>query len=125
MSDSAAPAATGLRGEAASLPAEAPPRLFGGGEVPTREQLLAAPVRWPRPANLATPLQALTGIGPKLAAAAREAGIETLGNLMLRVPHGYRDRAELRQLAELRIGEEATVQVEVGSARLRPTRRRG
>ena len=30
-----------------------------------------APLRWPRPASLAAPLQSLAGIGPKLAAAAR------------------------------------------------------
>jgi ATP-dependent DNA helicase RecG len=125
MSDSTAPAATEPAGAARAHSTEGPPRAFGGAEVQSREQLLAAPLRWPRPGNLEAPLQALAGIGPKLAAAARDAGIDTLGDLLLRVPHGYRDRAELRQLAELRIGEEATVEVEVRSARLRPTRRRG
>ena len=45
--------------------------------------------------------------------------------MLLHVPHSYRDRAEPRKLAELRIGEEATVEVDVRSARVRPTRRRG
>jgi ATP-dependent DNA helicase RecG len=103
---------------------EAPARIGDGG-APDREELRAAPLRWPRPSRLTTPVQTLPGIGPKLAAAAAQAGIETLGDLLLRVPHSYRDRAELRPLSELRIGEEATVLVEVRSARLRPTRRRG
>ncbi|MGH2982010.1 MAG: ATP-dependent DNA helicase RecG [Solirubrobacterales bacterium] len=102
-----------------------PPRAFGNGAAQSFEALLAAPVRRPRPSLLGAQLQALAGIGPKLAAAAADAGIETLGDLLLRVPHSYRDRAEPSELAELRIGEEATVLVEVRSARLRPTRRRG
>ncbi|MEK6252105.1 MAG: ATP-dependent DNA helicase RecG [Actinomycetota bacterium] len=125
MSESAAQAATQPRGETKSPAAEEPPRAFGSGEATSREQLLAAPLRWPRPASLAASLQTLAGIGPKLSVAAGEAGVETLGDLLLRVPHGYRDRTELRQLDDLKIGEEATVQVEVRSARLRPTRRRG
>jgi ATP-dependent DNA helicase RecG len=125
MSEPAASVATEPRA-ARPGPAEgAPPAAFGSGDSTTRDSLLAAPVHWPRPANLQVSLQSLAGIGPKLAEAARDAGILTLGDLLLRVPHGYRDRAELGRLAELRIGEEATVQVEVRSARLRPTRRRG
>jgi ATP-dependent DNA helicase RecG len=81
-------------------------------------------VRWPRPATLRAPLSSLAGAGPKLSRAAEEAGIETLGDMLLHLPHGYRDRAELRELGKLRIGEEATVLAEVRSARLRPTRRR-
>jgi ATP-dependent DNA helicase RecG len=123
MSDSAA-ATTAPEPTRAPRLGEPPPRI-GDGEAPDREELLAAPLRWPRPARLTTPLRALPGVGPKLAAVAAHAGIETLGDLLLRVPHSYRDRAELRPLSELRIGEEATVLVEVRSARLRPTRRRG
>ena len=40
------------------------------------------------------------------------------------MPHGHRDRAGVREVADLRIGEEATVMVSVRSARVRPTRRR-
>ncbi len=101
------------------------PRAFGSGERPSREDLLGAPLRRPRPSALAAPLESLAGVGPKTAAAAREAGIETLGDLLRRAPHTYRDRAALGQLADLKIGEESTVEVEVRSARVRPTRRRG
>ncbi|MET0729725.1 MAG: ATP-dependent DNA helicase RecG, partial [Solirubrobacterales bacterium] len=88
-------------------------------------ELLAAPVRsWPRPSRLAAPLTSLKGAGPKLAAAAAEIGIESVGDLLWHLPHGYRDRADVREIAELRIGEQATVLAEVRSARLRPTRRR-
>src|SRR5205823_9382969 len=67
----------------------------------------------------------LKGAGPKLAAAAGDMGLGSVGDVLLHVPHSYRDRSELRKLAELRIGEEATVEVGVRSARVRPTRRRG
>ncbi len=71
------------------------------------------------------PITALRGAGPRLAAAAAELGIETVGDALLHVPHSHRDRAEPRQLSNLRIGEQATVEVEVRSACLRRTRRRG
>jgi ATP-dependent DNA helicase RecG len=113
--------------EQAAQPArdEAAPRGFGSGERMSRKELLAAPLHGMRPAALAAPLESLSGIGPKTAAAAREAGIETLGDLLRRAPHAYRDRAALGRLADLKIGEESTVEVEVRSARARPTRKRG
>ncbi len=108
-----------------SQPADGPPRAFGSGAAQTREALLAAPLHGSRPSGLRAPLQSLAGVGPKLAAIAAEAGIESLADLLWRVPHGYRDGGDLRQLAELKFGEEATVLVEVRSAKVRPTRRRG
>ncbi len=104
---------------------ETPPRSLGAGGAQERARLLAAPLRGlPRPSRLQAPLRSLSGVGPRLAEAAAELGIETLGDLLLHVPHGYRDRADVRLLGELRTGEEATVRVEVRSARIRPTRRR-
>ena len=48
----------------------------------------------------------------ELAAAAAEIGIETLGDLLWHLPHGHRDRAGVARVADLRIGEQATVMVE-------------
>ncbi|HET8976331.1 MAG TPA: OB-fold nucleic acid binding domain-containing protein, partial [Solirubrobacterales bacterium] len=68
----------------------------------------------------------MRGAGPKLAEAAAELGIESLGDLLRHIPHSYRDRASPVRLGDLRLGEEATVEVEVrGRVRARPTRRRG
>jgi ATP-dependent DNA helicase RecG len=101
------------------------PRAVGDGEPLSRELLLAAPLRsLPRPATLDAPITELRGAGPKLAAAAGEMGIADLGDLLRHLPHGYRDRAQPIGLAELKLGEEATVEVEVDRAKVRPTRRR-
>jgi len=101
------------------------PRALGGGEPLDRERLRRPALRSaPRPSRLEAPLTSLRGVGPKLAAAAAELGIETVGDLLRHPPHGYRDRAEVREVAELRIGERATVLVRVRSARVRPTRNR-
>jgi ATP-dependent DNA helicase RecG len=107
-------------------PAEArPPRAVGSGAEELREALVDAPLRTrPRPSRLAAPLTSLRGAGPKLAAAAARLGIETIGDLLWHVPFDYLDRSTLLPLADLRLGEEATVSVEVRSARVRPTRRR-
>jgi ATP-dependent DNA helicase RecG len=100
-------------------------RALGSGDPLERETLRGAPLATgPRPSQLAAPLTSLRGAGPKLAAAAAEIGIETVGDVLWHVPHGYRNRADVREVAELRIGEQATVLVEVRSVRVRPTRRR-
>jgi ATP-dependent DNA helicase RecG len=101
------------------------PRALGSGEPLNRGRLLDAQLKTlPRPSILDAPITKLRGAGPKLAAAAEEMGIASLGDLLRHLPHGYRDRAEPVRLADLRLGEEATVEVEVTSAKLRPTRRR-
>ena len=101
------------------------PPALGSGEPLDAGRLRRAPLRTrPRPSLLAAPLTALRGAGPKLAAAAAELGIETVGDLLLWVPRGYREPAPVREVAELRVGERATVMVEVRAARVRPTRQR-
>ncbi len=102
------------------------PGAFATGDAQDREALRAATLRSaPRPSLLAARIQSLRGAGPKLSAAAEEMGLASVGDVLLHVPHSYRDRASPRKLADLRIGEQATVEVEVRSARVRPTRRRG
>jgi ATP-dependent DNA helicase RecG len=86
--------------------------------------LLDAPVRWPRPSVLDVSLEALEGIGSKLAAAAAEAGISTVGDLLLRFPHTHRDRTVV-PVDSLESGKQATVRVEVLADASRPFRRRG
>jgi ATP-dependent DNA helicase RecG len=104
----------------------AAPAAFATTERQDRERLASAPLRSaPRPSLLRASVTTLRGAGPRLAAAAGELGIETVGELLLHVPHSYRDRSAPRPLSELRIGEQATVEVEVRSSRLRRTRRRG
>jgi ATP-dependent DNA helicase RecG len=102
-----------------------PPRALATGERQGRSVLAAAPLRSrPRPSRLAAGIATLRGAGPRLVEAAQEIGIGSLGDLLWHVPHGYRDRTALSEIAELRIGQEATVLAEVRSARVRPTRRR-
>src|SRR3954451_13766776 len=104
----------------------APPLSFSDASPQGRDALREVPLRSaPRPSLLAARIDSLRGADPKLAAAAGEMGLDTVGDVLLHVPHSYRDRAAPRKLGELRIGEEATVEVDVRSARVRPTRRRG
>jgi ATP-dependent DNA helicase RecG len=97
-------------------------RGFAGEGEPTRAELRAAPVHWPRPSALETGLEALDGVGPKLAEAARAAGIATVGDLLYRFPHSHRDR-QIRLLEALGPGETGTVLVEVMGNPPRPFRR--
>ena len=99
-------------------------RAFGGASELTPAQLREAPIHWPRPSALEVSLGSLRGVGPKLADAAREAGITTVGDLLLRFPHSHRDRTVV-PVAELEPGGQGTVEVEVLGNAPRPFRRRG
>jgi ATP-dependent DNA helicase RecG len=95
-------------------------RAFAAADDLTRDELLAAPVRWPRPeawdAELDVP-------GTKKAQAAAELlGLTTFGALLEHLP---RARQTARTVAALVQGETASVVVEVRSIRSRPVRRRG
>ena len=100
-------------------------RALGSPEALALGDLRRAPLRSrPQPSRLDAPITALRGAGPRLSAAAAELHLSTLGDLLLHVPHRYLDRSEIRELAGLRTGEQATVEVEVRSVRVRPTRKR-
>ncbi|HEX6688314.1 MAG TPA: hypothetical protein VF085_06575, partial [Solirubrobacterales bacterium] len=87
-------------------------RCFAGASELTRAQLLDAPVHWPRPSALDISLEALGGVGPKLAEAAAEAGIGTVGDLLLRFPHSHRDRT-IVPVVSLEPKTQATILVDV------------
>jgi ATP-dependent DNA helicase RecG len=83
------------------------------------DELLAAPVHYPRPSSLAVPLRL---DGAKAERGAGNLGLGTVGELLEHLP---RDRREARAVAELSPGESATVVVEVTRIASRSVRRRG
>jgi ATP-dependent DNA helicase RecG len=83
------------------------------------DELDSAPIRYPRPSELAKPL-ALEGA--KTRQAAQALGLNTVGDLLEHLP---RDRREARAVAELVAGESATIVVTVRAISSRPVRRRG
>jgi ATP-dependent DNA helicase RecG len=99
-------------------------RSFAGARELSRAELRDAPVHWPRPSALDVPLQVLDGVGPKLSEAAAEAGLRSVGDVLMRFPHSHRDR-QIEALAEVEEGEQATVVVEVLGQKPRPFRRGG
>jgi len=88
-------------------------------------ELLSAPVRWPDPAFPVRPLTSVPGVGEKFATQAAEAGVETVGDLIWRVPRAYGQRPGSSLLADLEPGESTGVEVQVLRARKVRTRRRG
>jgi ATP-dependent DNA helicase RecG len=83
-------------------------------------ELSDAPVRYPRPSQLARPLKPPGGA--KAEQGAQTLGLLTVGDLFEHLPRDHRDA---RGVAELTAGETATVVVEVLSISSRPVRRRG
>ena len=74
---------------------------------------------------LGTPLQFLKGVGPRRAADLERAGLLTVEDLLCRFPIRYEDRGQFASIAALKPGQRASVQAEVLSAHVRPTRRPG
>jgi ATP-dependent DNA helicase RecG len=97
-------------------------RSFAGERDLNWPELLGAPVHWPRPSVLEASLAVFDGVGPRLAETAAEAGIRTVGDVLLRFPHSHRDR-QIQPLAAIEPGTEGTVLVEVRGAKPRPFRR--
>jgi len=99
-------------------------RAFASDSELTQAQLREAPVHWPRVSALDVSLQALEGVGPKLAETAADAGIATVGDLLSRFPHRHRDR-QIVPVASLEPKQQASIAVEVLANAGRPFRRRG
>jgi len=102
----------------------AAPRAFATGAPLHRAALRAAPLRWPRLARLARPLDAGGGRGlpAKTAAGLAALGVTSVGDLLEHLP---RERRAARTVAELGPGEQATIAVEVRAITRRAVRRRG
>lgn len=103
-----------------------PPPRFGGGiaDRPEWDELLDAEVRWPDRGILLRSLSTLTGVGPKLGTQAAAAGVETVGELLWRVPRAYGQRPGTSLLGDLEPGEATGVEVRVIRSRKVRTRRR-
>jgi ATP-dependent DNA helicase RecG len=96
------------------------PRAFASTSALTEAQLLAAPVRWPRPSRLEQPLDAQAG--GKLAEGLNTLGLTSVGALLEHLP---REGREASTIGGLREEEPATITVQVRSIAARPVRRRG
>ena len=96
------------------------PRAFAAAAV---DGPFPEPKTAPRPSHLSAPAAAdkrtrdlLAGLRPR--------PVENVGDLLEYVPFRHDDFREASRLADLRIGEEATIVVTVEGVRVRPTRRR-
>lgn len=72
--------------------------------------------------ELATPVQYVKGVGPRIAEVLEGKGIRTVGELLYYLPFRYEDRLNPRGIGELRAGEMASVVGEVRNSGLFKTR---
>ncbi len=79
----------------------------------------------PALAALAGSVEVVRAVGPKRTADLARFGLATVEDLLFHLPFRYEDRRALRPLAELRVGDEATVIGEVARAREGQVGRRG
>lgn len=76
------------------------------------------------PAELDEPLTSLSGVGPTIAREAGKLGLSSLGALLYHFPHRHEDFTSSREIAQLKLGEEATIAAAVERVTLQQTRRR-
>src|SRR2546422_11408552 len=72
-----------------------------------------------------SPVQYVTGGGPRRSALLGSRGIRTVEDLLLHIPKWYQDRANFVPLVSLRIGQDAAVHARVYRSRVIQTRTRG
>ncbi len=94
-------------------------RAFASTSALSREELMSAPVHWPRPSRLRAPLEVPVR---RMAAGLSSLGLATVGDLLEHLPS---DSREARTVSTLRAGEPATVAVTVRRINSRAVRRRG
>src|SRR5277367_3835161 len=83
QADSPAALAHALAYELADGLAHAHPRAFASSRGLTREDMIGAPVRWPRPTRLEAPLELPAG---KMADGMEALGLSTVGALLEHLP---------------------------------------
>lgn len=72
--------------------------------------------------NLATSLDQIKGVGPKIAAELRRAGLETVGDILLFLPRKHEDFTNVTPIAELQPGK-VTIRARCQQISTRPVRR--
>ena len=75
-----------------------------------------------RETGLATPIQFVKGVGPKLGSVFRSRGIETVRDLLYFFPRQYEDRNTLKRIVDIPSGEKGTIAVEILSTKRIPVR---
>ncbi|HMK92830.1 MAG TPA: OB-fold nucleic acid binding domain-containing protein, partial [Thermoleophilia bacterium] len=97
------------------------PVRFAGGrfDAPPQPPRLA-----PDPARLDRPLADLEGVRPALARKLAGFGLHTVRDLLEHYPRRYEDFTDRKAIAELKVGEEATVRATVERVTLERTHRR-
>jgi ATP-dependent DNA helicase RecG len=85
---------------AAGTTAPAPPAVYASSASAITPQLEA----------LRMPVQYVKGVGPKRAEQLAKMGIATVEHLLFHLPFRYEDRREVRTIAQLRAGEDATLE---------------
>src|ERR671934_1759629 len=96
------------------------PLAFAG----SADDLRSRPRGFPPADALERPVEVLHGVGPTVRKKLAKLGLETVGDLLSHAPFRYEQAVEEKPIAELRIDEEAVVDVEVLRFSSRRTRRR-
>src|SRR5215210_9184091 len=75
--------------------------------------------------GLATPLQYVKGVGPRIALTLQKMGLVTVEDLLFHFPHRYEDRRNFRPLGQVRHGETVCTAGSVVGVTIDRTARRG
>src|SRR5919205_112352 len=82
---------------------------LGARETPAERTLPELPRRTALPELRTVPVTKLPGVGPRIAAALKDLGIESLADLVSHYPSRHEDLSNVKKISDLRVGERATV----------------
>ncbi len=91
-------------------------------QAPARARPARKPAAPPKPLALDSPLTDVPGIGPSLGKAFGRLGVRTLEDVLYFFPHRYDDYSRRTTIAELMVGETATIVGEIAEVRSFQTR---
>ncbi len=75
--------------------------------------------------NLKTDIQFIKGVGPARAGEFRKAGINSVEDILYRIPFRYEDRSAFSAISKLRAGDKLSVSGKIIDSNLKKTRKRG
>src|SRR5260370_12414590 len=75
--------------------------------------------------GLATPLQFVKGVGPRVALTLQKLGLHTVEDMLFHFPHRYEDRSNFRPLGQARHNETVCTSGEVGGVTIDRTALQG
>lgn len=77
--------------------------------APPKQEAMPSPLVTEKLAAIATPIQYIKGVGPKLAELLKRKGITSVEDALYNIPRDYEDRRTIKPISQAKVGEKETL----------------